>query len=221
MPVRAERSRGYGVRRSVRIRPRRVRCAGTINLNCSQRHSAISLLGAEGTQYTPRHYLKAPPPVLEIDDVPRRRGLEPWDLARVGEPVALELGLARWPREETDRIRWIEALAAHPIFDPTATHHPGRRDRGGGPLTGFGPGLFCHRRLHRPAHPPTGCGAARYLRGDHRGQRGPDPGRGPGPRGVWRPGHHAGGCTDDHRFRRQLSECSTPRQGGEAMLASP
>ena len=116
MPVRAERSRGYGVRRSVRIRPHRVRCAGTINPNCSQRHSAISLLGAQGTQYTPRHYLEAPPPVLEIDDVPRRLGLGPWDLARVGEPVAVELGLARWPRDETDRIRWIEALAAYPIL---------------------------------------------------------------------------------------------------------
>lgn len=124
LPVRAERSRGYGIRRSARIRPRGVRCAGTISPNCSKRHSTVSLLGAEGTQYTPQRYLQAQPSVLEIEDVLRHCGLEPWDIARVGEPLAVELGLARWPREETDRIRWIEALAAHPIFDPMVSHHP-------------------------------------------------------------------------------------------------
>jgi len=87
-----------------------------INPNCSKCHSALSLLDAEGAQYTLRHYLQAPPTALEIEDVLRRLGLEPWDIARVGEPVAIELGLATWPREETDRSRWIEALAAHPIL---------------------------------------------------------------------------------------------------------
>jgi arsenate reductase len=87
-----------------------------INPNCSKCHSALSLLDAEGARYTLRHYLEAPPSALEIEDVLRRLGLEPWDIARVGEPVAVELGLATWPREETDRTRWIEALAAHPIL---------------------------------------------------------------------------------------------------------
>lgn len=87
-----------------------------INPNCSKCHSALSLLDAEGTQYTLRHYLEVPPTVQEIEDVLRRLGLEPWHIARVGEPVAVELGLATWPREETDRTRWIEALAAHPIL---------------------------------------------------------------------------------------------------------
>jgi arsenate reductase (glutaredoxin) len=72
--------------------------------------------GAEGARYTLRHYLEAPPTALEIEDVLRRLGLQPWDIARLGEPVAGELGLATWPREETDRTRWIEALAAHPIL---------------------------------------------------------------------------------------------------------
>jgi arsenate reductase (glutaredoxin) len=52
----------------------------------------------------------------QIEDVLRRLGLEPWDIARLGEPVAIGLGLATWPREETDRTRWIDALAAHPIL---------------------------------------------------------------------------------------------------------
>ena len=39
--------------------------------------------------------------------------LEPWDVARLGEPVAAELGLRDLPRE---RRRWLELLAAHPIL---------------------------------------------------------------------------------------------------------
>ena len=87
-----------------------------INPNCSKCRSALSLLDAEGAQYTVRYYLEAPPTVQEIEDVLQRLGLGPWDIARVGEPVAAELGLATWPREDSDRLRWIEALAAHPIL---------------------------------------------------------------------------------------------------------
>jgi arsenate reductase len=87
-----------------------------INPNCSKCRSALSLLDAEGAQYTVRHYLEAPPTVQEIEEVLRRLGLEPWDIARVGEPVAAEIGLSTWPREETARTRWIEALTAHPIL---------------------------------------------------------------------------------------------------------
>ena len=87
-----------------------------INPNCSKCRSALSLLDAEGAQYTVRYYLEAPPTVAEIEDVLQRLGLEPWDIARVGEPVAAELGLAGWSREEHDRSRWVETLAAHPIL---------------------------------------------------------------------------------------------------------
>lgn len=87
-----------------------------INPECSKCSSALSLLDAEGAHYTLRYYLEVPPDTQEIDEVLRRLGLEPWDIARLGEPVAAELGLATWPREEADRTRWIEALAAHPIL---------------------------------------------------------------------------------------------------------
>lgn len=40
-----------------------------------------------------------------------RLQLAPWDITRTGEPLAAELGLALWTRDETTRIRWIEALA--------------------------------------------------------------------------------------------------------------
>lgn len=87
-----------------------------INPNCSKCRAALSLLDAESAQYTVRYYLETPPTVQEIEDVLRRLGLEPWDIARVGEPVAAELGLATWPREDSDRLRWIKVLAAHPIL---------------------------------------------------------------------------------------------------------
>jgi arsenate reductase len=87
-----------------------------INPACSKCSSALSLLDAEGATYTVRHYLEAPPTADEIEDVLRRLQLEPWDIARVGEPVAAELGLASWARNETTRSQWIEALAAHPML---------------------------------------------------------------------------------------------------------
>ena len=48
------------------------------------------------------------------DGVFRRLGLEPWDIARLNEPEAKELGLKNWERDEASRQKWIAALAAHP-----------------------------------------------------------------------------------------------------------
>ncbi|MEV4107792.1 ArsC/Spx/MgsR family protein [Nonomuraea sp. NPDC049695] len=87
-----------------------------INPACSKCQSALSLLDGEQADYTVRHYLEDPPSVLELEEVLRRLGLEPWDITRLGEPVAAELGLAEWPRTHADRGRWIQALAAHPIL---------------------------------------------------------------------------------------------------------
>ncbi|NUR93376.1 MAG: arsenate reductase family protein [Nonomuraea sp.] len=84
-----------------------------INPACSKCASALSLLDGEGVGYTVRHYLEDPPNTIELEDVLRRLRLEPWDIARLNEPVAAELGMAEWPRE---RERWIRALAAHPIL---------------------------------------------------------------------------------------------------------
>jgi arsenate reductase (glutaredoxin) len=87
-----------------------------INPACSKCKSALSLLDAEGAQYTVRYYLEEPPAVAELEEVLGRLGLEPWDIARTGEPAAEELGMATWPREPAQRSRWIEALAAHPTL---------------------------------------------------------------------------------------------------------
>ncbi|WP_326692110.1 arsenate reductase family protein [Streptomyces sp. NBC_01795] len=85
-----------------------------INPACSKCQSALSLLDEEDAQYTVRYYLEDPPTAEELDAVLRRLTLEPWDITRTGEPAAAELGLAGWTRDPADRIRWIEALAAHP-----------------------------------------------------------------------------------------------------------
>lgn len=85
-----------------------------INPACSKCRSALSLLDAEGADYTIRYYLEEPPTTGEIEEVLDRLKLEPWDITRLGEPAAVDLGMASWSRDPADRTRWIEALAAHP-----------------------------------------------------------------------------------------------------------
>ena len=85
-----------------------------LNPACSKCRTAVSLLDAAGAEYTVRRYLDDPPSVDELRDVLARLGLEPWDITRTGETVAIELGLRDWSRDAASRDRWIDALAAHP-----------------------------------------------------------------------------------------------------------
>jgi arsenate reductase (glutaredoxin) len=85
-----------------------------INPACSKCRSAISLLDAEGADYTVRRYLEDVPSEDEIREVLDRLGLEPWDITRTQEAAAKELGLKEWAREAATRDRWIAALAEHP-----------------------------------------------------------------------------------------------------------
>lgn len=87
-----------------------------VNPACSKCRSALSLLDEAGADYAVRRYLDDPPTARELDDVLRRLGLEPWDIARTGEPIAAELGLESWERSAASRDRWIETLVAHPIL---------------------------------------------------------------------------------------------------------
>jgi len=85
-----------------------------INPACSKCQSALTILDAEEAEYTVRHYLEDPPTVSELEDVLRRLGLEPWDLAREREQA--EFGLDSWPRNAENRDRWVQALADNPIL---------------------------------------------------------------------------------------------------------
>jgi arsenate reductase len=85
-----------------------------INPACSKCRSALTLLDAEGAEYTVRRYLEDVPSEDEIRAVLDRLGLEPWDITRTQEAAAKELGLKDWPRDAGARDRWIAALAGHP-----------------------------------------------------------------------------------------------------------
>jgi arsenate reductase len=96
-----------------------------VNPQCAKCRAATELLDAAGVDYTVRRYLDDPPTVEELDAVLTRLGLEPWDVARTGEPIAAELGLTDLPRERT---RWLDLLVAYPILiqRPIITADDGR-----------------------------------------------------------------------------------------------
>jgi len=83
------------------------------NPSCSKCRLAQEMLDDAGEQFVLRRYLDDPPSVEELTDVLAKLGLEPWEITRLGEPVAAELGLADRPRE---RAAWIRLLAEHPIL---------------------------------------------------------------------------------------------------------
>ncbi|MEU0916089.1 MULTISPECIES: ArsC/Spx/MgsR family protein [Streptomyces] len=85
-----------------------------INPACSKCRGAVSLLDAEGADYTVRRYLEDVPSTEEIRVVLDRLGLEPWDITRMQEAAAKELGLKEWPRDAGSRERWVTALSEHP-----------------------------------------------------------------------------------------------------------
>lgn len=83
------------------------------NTRCSKSRTAKGLLDEAGADARVRDYQVEPPSVAELDEVLRRLGREPWEITRMNEPVATELGLAEMPRE---RDRWIAVLVANPVL---------------------------------------------------------------------------------------------------------
>jgi arsenate reductase len=87
-----------------------------VNPACSKCRAATSALDEAGIEYTVRRYLDDPPTRAELTDVLKRLGLEPWHIARTGEPVATEIALGDVPRDDAHRDRWLDALVEHPIL---------------------------------------------------------------------------------------------------------
>ncbi|GAA4615253.1 arsenate reductase family protein [Saccharopolyspora hordei] len=87
-----------------------------VNPACSKCRSALSTLDEAGVEYTVRRYLDDPPTAAELGEVLDRLGLEPWDVARTGEPVAAELGIGSWPKDPAHRDRWIAVMVEHPAL---------------------------------------------------------------------------------------------------------
>jgi arsenate reductase len=87
------------------------------NPSCSKCAAARNTLDEARIPYRLRAYLDEPPTKAELADVLRRLGSAPWDICRLAEPAAAELGMADWPRDADDADtvdRWISAMVAHP-----------------------------------------------------------------------------------------------------------
>ncbi len=84
------------------------------NPSCSKCATARETFELAAVPVMLRPYLTAPPSAAELEDVLARLGAQPWEICRLGEPVAAELGLAGWPRDGAARERWVAAMAAHP-----------------------------------------------------------------------------------------------------------
>jgi arsenate reductase len=83
------------------------------NQRCSKSRSAKDILDEAGVAYTERRYLESPPTAEELDTVLTALGKEPWEIARMGEDRAKELGLKDLPH---DRAAWIEVMVANPVL---------------------------------------------------------------------------------------------------------
>jgi arsenate reductase len=83
------------------------------NPRCTKSRQAKAALDEAGLKYTERRYLDEPPTAAELDAVLTKIGAEPWEVARLNEPVAKDLGLKTM---EHDRARWIEIMVANPVL---------------------------------------------------------------------------------------------------------
>ena len=83
------------------------------NQRCSKSRGAKEILVEAGVAFDEKRYVEDPPTAAELDQVLTALGKEPWEIARLGEDVAKELGLRDLPH---DRAAWIEVMVANPIL---------------------------------------------------------------------------------------------------------
>ncbi len=83
------------------------------NPRCSKSRAAKAILDERGVGYLERRYLEDPPDAATLDRVLTSLGKQPWDVTRMGEARAAELGLAD---RRHDRDEWLSVLAANPIL---------------------------------------------------------------------------------------------------------
>ena len=84
------------------------------NPRCTKSRQTLERIETAGIEPEVRRYLDDPPSPAELDAAMRALGIEPWELARMGEPLAAELGLPDLPRDASSRERWIAILSANP-----------------------------------------------------------------------------------------------------------
>lgn len=84
------------------------------NPRCTKSRQTLELIEAAGVEPSIRPYLDDPPSPAELAGALRALGIEPWDLARMNEPLAAELGLGHLARDSSTRDEWIRLLSANP-----------------------------------------------------------------------------------------------------------
>jgi arsenate reductase len=84
------------------------------NPACSKCAAARGTLDEARVPYRLRAYLEDRPSTGELADVLRRLGAQPWDICRIDEPAARQLGMAQWRRDAASTRSWIDAMVAHP-----------------------------------------------------------------------------------------------------------
>ncbi|HWE54914.1 MAG TPA: arsenate reductase family protein [Acidimicrobiales bacterium] len=83
------------------------------NPKCSKSRGAKEILDEHGVQYTERRYVDDPPDAAALDKVLKALGKEPWEITRMSEDRARDLGLRERPH---DRDEWVAILVANPIL---------------------------------------------------------------------------------------------------------
>ncbi len=84
------------------------------NPSCSKCRIAGQELADAGLDVPQRRYLDDVPTPAELSDVLDRLGMQPWEITRLGEAAAKELGMSSWPRDAGSCDRWIAAMVEHP-----------------------------------------------------------------------------------------------------------
>ena len=83
-----------------------------VTVACSKTRAALDGLQRAGERYQTRSCIDEPPTTAELQDVLRRLGAEPWEIAREKESAAAGFGVL--PRDAAHRDDWVAGLVSHP-----------------------------------------------------------------------------------------------------------
>ena len=98
------------------------------NPRCTKSRQTLALIEEAGIEPQVRLYLEEPPSPAELAEALALLGLEPWELARMGEPLAKDVGLKDLIKDEATREEWIRIMCANPklIERPVVIRDDGR-----------------------------------------------------------------------------------------------
>lgn len=83
------------------------------NPRCTKSRQTLALIEERGVEPHVRRYLDEPPTAAELERALDALGAEPWEITRMGEARARELGLASM---DHDRDAWIALLVENPVL---------------------------------------------------------------------------------------------------------